>query len=231
MDPERRRGCAVTFHILFSEQLPLRSGSYPDVTGMVDAAGNHYFCYVWEHPENNNVTEGRILKLYPNGQQQTFAQAAPDGYKIARMDSARSGRFIVLDAVGHSHLPEPTPRSRVGMSVAVDVGFVTTPQFEAEEGGAGAFVGDGQPPQPPQEAGMTKDEFVLALNTPNDPLAVALGKTIKNKSREAISTEKVLTENNGQHYFYQFYKDRLYEVFSENVPGFWAWLAERVTRP
>lgn len=48
------------------------------------------------------------------------------------------------------------------------------------------------------------------------------------KMEAAINNKRVLTEANGRDYFYQFFKDRLYEVFVQNVPGFWEWLREKV---
>lgn len=47
---------------------------------------------------------------------------------------------------------------------------------------------------------MTKDELVTALNNPNDPLTVVMGKLVKNEARGGmrieIGEQKVLTENN-----------------------------------
>jgi len=51
------------------------------------------------------------------------------------------------------------------------------------------------------------------------------------KAELAIANKKVLTEANAKDYFYQFFKDRLYEVFAQNVPGFWDWLNLFVKAP
>jgi hypothetical protein len=201
--------------------------TYIDTDGMVDAAGNRFSLLAQAVPNAGNDTYVTLYKITPSGTFVTWVFRPTAGQKIDKANLLRSGNDVIVEAITHA-ITSVKPRQLTKESAVVQGVFVTTASYEGEEGGAGAYTGG---ELPPQEAGMTKDEFVLALNTPNDPLAVALGKTIRNKSREAISTEKVLTENNGQHYFYQFFKDRLYEVFAENVPGFWAWLVERVKRP
>jgi hypothetical protein len=198
-----------------------------DTDGLVDAAGNRFSLLAQAVPANGNDTYITLHKITPAGAFTSWVFRPSQGQKIDKANLLRSGNDVIVECITHA-ITSNKPRLLMKESAVVQGVFVTTASYEGEEGGAGAYTGG---ELPPQEAGMTKDEFVLALNTPNDPLAVALGKTIKNKSREAISTEKVLTENNGQHYFYQFFKDRLYEVFAENVPGFWAWLVERVKRP
>jgi hypothetical protein len=203
---------------------------FVDTDGMVDAAGNRFSLLAQAVPANGNDTYITLYKITPQGTFISWVFRPSQGQKIDKANLLRSGNDVIVECITHA-ITSNKPRLLMKESAVVQGVFVTTASYEGEEGGAGAWQPDGQPPQPPQEAGMTKDEFVAALNTPSDPLAVALGKTIKNKSREAISTEKVLTENNGQHYFYQFFKDRLYEVFAENAPGFWAWLVERVKRP
>src|SRR5687768_344970 len=118
----------MPFNIIFEETLPASRGSYPGVSSKVDAAGNHYFIYGWENPDNANETSARVLKLYPDGRRQEFNVPFPAPWKLDRLDATHSGGLIVIDAVVHTYT---LPRKRAGMSVGVDVGFVTTTSFES----------------------------------------------------------------------------------------------------
>lgn len=80
---------------------------------------------------------------------------------------------------------------------------------------------------------MTIQEYVDALTNAGSPLSVQLDKHIKNNSQvgaeRAVITGHVLTYDNVRPTLFQFTKDRVYEVFSENLPGFWPWLLSKIT--
>jgi hypothetical protein len=112
-----------------------------------------------------------------------------------------------------------------------------------EEGGAGAYL--------PEGGGggieLTKDEVKDAIREvigiapgrtlgqdwgagrqPNFPDAYDWRQVLEDKNKSAITESNVVTTANIDDAMYQFIMDRQYQVFADNVPGFWDWLRGKV---
>jgi hypothetical protein len=175
----------MPFNIVFQDQLPGARGSYRCNETAVDAAGNHYFIYGDENTDNSNITPINVKKYAPNGVLLGhWVENLPHPHKVDFLSASHSGQELVIDALTHTY---EGVRIKAMCSIRINVGFVTTPQFEAEVGGPDAFVGNGGEPQ--GEPGMTKQEFIDALKNPSDELTVQLGKLMKNNARIAIDFE------------------------------------------
>lgn len=201
--------------------------TFVDCDHTVDGVGNRFVAY---GEQFGNETWATVKRYAPNGTVTGVWTVFPTAnHKIDELTLAHSGDVLLVLLTTHE-IVSNKPRSIRVESAAISGVYSVRAGQELEEGGAGAFTGGGGEPQP-QEGGMTLEELTEALADQNSALSVALGKIVKNKSRDAIGTEKVLTEGNTKDYLYQWQLDRMYEVFASNVPGFWEWMTERVGRP
>lgn len=205
--------------------------TFSDCDHLVDGAGNRFVAYgeMGQGPIEGNRTWVTIKRYAPSGAITGEWEVTPtDNHKIDELTLAHSGDVLLVLLTTHE-IVSNKPRSIRVESAAIQGVYSVRPGQDEEEGGPNAFQPIGEPGG--GEPGMTLDELTQALADQNSELSVALGKIVKNKSRDAIGTEKVLTENNTKDYLYQWQLDRMYEVFNSNVPGFWQWMVERVGRP
>ncbi|HKP51172.1 MAG TPA: hypothetical protein VJ183_00825 [Chloroflexia bacterium] len=191
--------------------------TYVDCDHVVDGASNHFVGYI---EMAGNETWATIKRYAPDGVITGEWTVIPSAkHKIDELTLAHSGDSLLLLFTTHE-IKEQKPRSIRIESATIAGVYSVRAGMEMEEGGAGAFTGNGGGPGgDPQEDGMTVEELTDALANPNHPLTVTLGKLIKNRGREAVAQEmverKLLTLDNiyTSHGLYQ----RFVETTGEQV--------------
>jgi hypothetical protein len=113
--------------------------TYIDGDGTVDAAGNRFSLLGQAQPGNGNNTYVTLRKIAPNGVvvgEWTFLPSS--NQKIDKANLLRSGQDVIVEVVTHE-ITSIKPRLLTKESGVITGVFVTNPQFELEEGGAGAW--------------------------------------------------------------------------------------------
>lgn len=196
--------------------------TFTDADHVVDGAANRFVAY---GEQLGNETWCSIKRYAPNGTVTGAWTAFPSAnHKIDELTLAHSGDVLLVLLTTHE-IVSNKPRSIRVESAAIAGVYSVRPGQELEEGGAGAFTGNGEPQ--PQEGGVTKAEVeevvraVLGLATGS--LVQAISGSPTGQIRQGIE-DKV--------------KDALLELFDkENVPGnetekrfrdvFWAVIDQR----
>lgn len=216
--------------ILPAVKLPQSSSNVLGCANCKDNGGNKFLFY-FVLRGNETYIEG--FKMNSAGAivaEQEF-EASPDPSpigagkpkKLTSMSAMVDGQDIEIFMTGYEltnvdrlHWPETARWKNIAVPFAQGVNPTS---------GAGpkTFEAVGGEPNPiPGGTGMTKDEMAAALNNPNDPLTVALGKLVKNQARGGmqieIAEQKVLTENNvyASGGLFRRIKETVYQVLKEN---------------
>lgn len=134
--------------------------TYLDSDGVVDAAGNRFSLLAEAQPGNGNNTFATLRKLAPDGTVLgTWVFRPMPNQKIDKANLCRSGRDVIVECITHAVTATKPRQLHKETGVVLGV-FVTTASFEAEEGGAGAFVPTGVP----EEGGVTREELRAELD-------------------------------------------------------------------
>lgn len=184
----------------------------------VDGASNLFVGWMHAYTQASN-TYYDVRRYNPAGQQTGQWRVQPDStFKADGGQLTPTGADLLVVLTAHGPSDGTTRPLIVGMQ---RIAGVFTPYAQGIPAGkAGAQIPPGQ-----AEVALTMDELVAALNTPSSALYQAEARLVKNNSQlgaeRAISGQGVLTVGNTPTVLYQFTKDRIYETFNENAPGFW----------
>lgn len=110
-----------------------------------DAQGKAFLAIAIPDPNNPNIVRvpvwmaqrGQPFPLQPIG-------TAEPVWKIDSIDLDHTGTTLVVSMVTHE--PKEAPRNTAVEAYTIANVWATTPEFEAERGGAGGFTGDGGEP-------------------------------------------------------------------------------------
>jgi hypothetical protein len=119
---------------------------FVDTDGMVDAAGNRFSLLAQAVPANGNDTYITLYKITPQGTFISWVFRPSQGQKIDKANLLRSGNDVIVECITHA-ITSNKPRLLMKESAVVQGVFVTTASYEGEEGGAGAWMPTGNPPQ------------------------------------------------------------------------------------
>jgi hypothetical protein len=91
----------------------------------------------------------------------------------------------------------------------------------------------GGSPDPDPSPNLSKEEIATeVMNRMRTEFGGNIRQGLQDKARDgarvALSDLGVLTVNNVAGVLYRFFMDRVYQTFSDNVPGFWPWLRNKV---
>jgi hypothetical protein len=117
-----------------------------DTDGLVDAAGNRFSLLAQAVPANGNDTYITLHKITPAGAFTSWVFRPSQGQKIDKANLLRSGNDVIVECITHA-ITSNKPRLLMKESAVVQGVFVTTASYEGEEGGAGAWMPTGNPPQ------------------------------------------------------------------------------------
>jgi hypothetical protein len=126
--------------VLRSEQ----ADTYLDIGNLVDAAGNRFvavgtFEFDPGARRNTNNTWVDVFQYTPTGVIAGVWRVLPQtGYKADAINLSRSGADLIVTVVTHAAVSDK-PRGVHVETASIPGVFVTNPQFEQEEGGAGAW--------------------------------------------------------------------------------------------
>jgi hypothetical protein len=126
--------------VLRSEQ----ADTYLDIGNLVDAAGNRFvavgtFEFDPGARRNTNNTWVDVFQYTPTGVIAGVWRVLPQtGYKADAINLSRSGADLIVTVVTHAAVSDK-PRGVHVETASIPGVFVTNPQFELEEGGAGAW--------------------------------------------------------------------------------------------
>jgi hypothetical protein len=120
--------------------------TYLDTDGMVDAAGNRFSLLAQAVPNAGNDTYVTLYKITPQGTYITWVFRPTPNQKIDKANLLRSGNDVIVECITHA-ITSQKPRQLTKETAVVQGVFVTTASYEGEEGGAGAWMPTGNPPQ------------------------------------------------------------------------------------
>lgn len=219
-------------------------GDLVDGERKTDGAGYGFDCQITMPFPNTNNPPIDIRLIPPSG---PFPDAPTwtwvPTYKAVAVGLDHSGTTLIVWAKTHQTGVTGIRTIATEYAFIPNVWHVTADDIEAE-GGAGAFQPSGGGGGGGTE--VTIDEVKAAVR---EVIGIADGRSLadewgagtqpnshsrdwrqvlEDKSKSAISESNVTTTANIKDALYQFTKDREYEVFEQNAPGFWAWLRGKV---
>ena len=206
----------------------IKAGAVRSVPECIDAAGNSFEATALGDEWNGYVL---VKKKSPTGQVLAEIEVLPaNGMKLDTCGICQSGRHIRISLGNHmsgEQSPEPLSRDLyVWQNIAAPYAVGAAPfgaegAYMPEENSGGGGITEAQIDQ-------IVAETVNALHLAHGGSPPSIRQGIEDKAKDAIRELNMHSDSMQYRGIDQWLRDRVYQTFEENAPGFWEWLRGEV---